>query len=135
MTAFQDARGGHTAEVRDALVLGPAGLEIPVQCRTYCAECKIKPDKEETPTPKPEKESVPNPDNVSQGEKKPLPKSPPMVKDEETRAAELLMSAEKAASEGYIPLARVRCRLILQEYPDTKAAAAAAKMLAERLSD
>ena len=49
--------------------------------------------------------------------------------DVEKKAADLLEQAKKAQANGSVALARVRCRLILADYPDTKAAPEAKKLL------
>lgn len=62
---------------------------------------------------------------------RPLPQEPQKAIDQEARAAELLESAEKTAAGGNIGLARVRCRIILEAFPGTKAAADAMVLLAK----
>ncbi len=63
-------------------------------------------------------------------ETKPAPEkkdSPPG--DAEAKAAELLEQARKAAAAGNTTLARVRCRYIISDYPETAAAQEAKKLL------
>jgi hypothetical protein len=67
----------------------------------------------------------PDPDTKPEPEKKPAPD--PV--DAEKKAADLLEQAKKAAASGNASLARVRCRLILADYPYTKAAPEAKKLL------
>lgn len=72
----------------------------------------------------------PEPDTKPAPDKKP----PPAPVDPEKKAADLLEQAKKAHKNGSIALARVRCRLIITEYPETKAAPEAKKLL-EKLGE
>jgi hypothetical protein len=64
-------------------------------------------------------------------ETKPAPekKGPPSAGDAELKAADLLEQARKAAAAGNTTLARVRCRYIISDYPETAAAKEAKKLL------
>lgn len=76
-----------------------------------------------------EDDGVPPPDPDTKPESKKEPPAEPV--DVEKKAAELLEQAKKAHNNGNTALARVRCRLIITEYPDTKAAPEAKKLLAK----
>lgn len=67
----------------------------------------------------------PDPETKPEPEKKPAPEPA----DPEQKAAELLEQAKQAHKNGSNALARVRCRLIIAEYPNTKAAPEAKKLL------